>query len=70
MHDATAAGGTAAAGCRGAPLHASTAPLPPTAECDKLAVGGFDFDMTSGMRVEGVKRIIQYRSRGWIEIKK
>ena len=39
------------------------------AECDKLAVGGFGFDMTSGMRVEGVKRIIQYRSRGWIEIK-
>ena len=46
--------------------------LPPTAEtaeCDKLALGGFGFDMTSGMRVEGVKRIIQYRSRGWIEIK-
>ena len=39
------------------------------AECDKLAVGGFGFDMTFAMRVEGVKRIIQYRSRGWNEKK-
>ena len=49
-------------------LHCRRA-LPPAGDCDKQAVGGFGFDMTSGMRVEGVKRIIQYRSRGWIEIK-
>ena len=52
-------------------LHCMRA-LPPTAEtaeCDKLALGGFGFDMTSGMREEGVIRIIQYKSGGWIEKK-
>ena len=69
MHDATAVQPQPAAGAGPAgALHCMRA-LPPTAECDKLAMGGFGFDMTSGMRVEGVKRIIHYRSGRWIEKK-